>query len=659
MFGSVYRVLSSIVCFVGLARLTSFVGFIGLAGLVSLVGVGLLSNNVSADDDIDKVNIVVPSSCSFSDEVIPGDTEHSATMHNNEYKSDIGTTTFKAYCNDNNGYSVYAIGYSNDTYGNTNMIHDTDSTYNFDTGTASSGNTSTWSMKLTPVAGTYAPTIQSDTNGAYTNYHVVPSTYTKVATFPNRTDVPATGTGIGSAFQTTYAVWISNSQVAGTYTGKVRYTLVHPNNEAAPPQPQISEPGKICYYANASNAVGTMGCQTIPTTGTADGVSPTSATLLASNFSRDGYGFAGWSNKFDYATNTDSDLKFYGPQEDISFIEGQYAGNNEGLSLYAVWVPSVGSLQDSVKVASLCGVAGSLTAAPAPGLGVATLSSVSALTDLRDNQTYAIAKLVDGNCWMIENLRLQSTNSDNSTGDLAQGYGKSATYGDFSGLADAEDAANFSNQPLPNSLYSVDGSGNTINIGATNAQYRFPRYNNINTPSSVQDRPHNPTTNLDVNSASGAGMYSYGNYYSWPAAVADVSNLPEGDYIISSICPTGWTIPLGNASTGNIDQGPNDINNRVPGFSFLDRKLGGTGLSQSSAFRYWRKYPNNFVLSGGTSSGSIGNLGKAGGYWASTAITAYRANGLHLGLSSSNTLPGMSDLNKFAGRSIRCVFSGE
>ena len=137
MFGSVYRILSSIVSFIGLARITSSIGFIGLAGLVSLVSVGLLPNNVLADDDIDRVNVVVPSSCSFSDEVIPGDTEHSATMHNNEYKSDIGTTTFKAYCNDNNGYSVYAIGYSNDTYGNTNMIHDTDSTYNFDTGTAS------------------------------------------------------------------------------------------------------------------------------------------------------------------------------------------------------------------------------------------------------------------------------------------------------------------------------------------------------------------------------------------------------------------------------------------------------------------------------------------------------------------------------------------
>ena len=621
----------------GVSKTSSFtVGFIGLAGLASFLGVGLLSNNALADDDIDKVNIVVPSSCSFSDEVIPGDTEHSATMHNGEYKSDIGTTTFKAYCNDNNGYSVYAIGYSNDTYGNTNMIHDTDSTYNFDTGTAPSGDVSTWSMKLTPVAGTYAPTIQSDVNGVYTNYHVVPSTYTKVATFPNRTDVPATGTGIGSAFQTTYAVWISNSQVAGTYTGKVRYTLVHPNNEAAPPQPQISESGKICYYANASNAVGTMGCQTIPTTGTTDGVSPTSATLLASNFSRDGYGFAGWSNKFDYATNTDSDLKFYGPMETITYTEGQYSGDNEGLSLYAVWIESEGALQDASKVAELCGTTttnGTLVQAPAYGTGTANLSSVSALTDQRDNQTYAIAKLADGKCWMIENLRLDNqytvgnnqTNPSVTNASLSQGYNPS-----FIGLADPE-SANFSNSTTANSLYTAENNIEGKNtISGSNQGYRFPRYNNDNTSQRAAN-----TTNANVNT------YSYGNYYTWHAVIADTTHYTSGNHNTTSICPKGWSIPQGN--------------NTSAGFAKLDVDMGGTGASQSTAeaSNRWRKYPTNFLYSGNFSTSSANNRGSSGYYWSSTAY--YANDSYSLSLDSTYVYPGTGSNSKYYGRTARCV----
>ena len=607
----------------GVPKTSSFtVGFIGLAGLVSLVSVGLLPNNVLADDDIDRVNIVVPSSCSFSDEVIPGDTEHSATMHNNEYKSDIGTTTFKAYCNDDNGYSVYAIGYSNDTYGNTNMIHDTDSTYNFGTGTASSGNASTWSMKLTPVAGTYAPTIQSDTNGAYTNYHVVPSTYTKVATFPNRTDVPATGTGIGSAFQTTYAVWISNSQVAGTYTGKVKYTLVHPHDREAPLSPQPSTSGYITYYANVPTAQGSMGIQNKDDAGNdlADGAT---TTLYASNFSRDGYGFAGWSDAYDYATNPNA--KFYGPQETITVPEGTTAN---GLSLYAVWVKSTGSLQDADKVATLCGTGtGSLTQAPTNG--TANLSSVSALTDQRDNQTYAIAKLADGKCWMVENLRLEAEDSrgknrfDPSVANesLSQGYDPS-----FTGLADPE-SADFSNSTTPNSLYTTENSiegKNTISGYSTYLGYRFPRYNNNNTNQRVAS-----TTNTDVNT------YSYGNYYTWHAVIADTTDYTSGNHNTTSICPKGWHIPTGN--TGGE-------------YYVLNANANAGSINVSTGLR---AYPTNFLYSGRFRNSLADNRGSGGRYWSSTVYSV--ENSYYLSLLSSYTNPGTDGVVSTYGVSARCI----
>ena len=75
-------------------------------------------------------------------------------------------------------------------------------------------------MKLTPVTGSFAPTIL---NG-YNNYSLVPATATKVATLTSDINVSNS-----SQFKTTYAVAIASSQAADTYVGKVKYTVVHPN----------------------------------------------------------------------------------------------------------------------------------------------------------------------------------------------------------------------------------------------------------------------------------------------------------------------------------------------------------------------------------------------------------------------------------------------
>ena len=156
-----------------------------------------------------------------------------------------------------------------------------------------------------------------------------------MAQYHANTGSSTTDTTLGVKLETTYAAYISSSQPADTYVGQVKYTMVHPYTEA-PLQPQTATSGCINYFPNGSNVDGTMGCQLIYNT-------DTSATLLASNFSRTGYGFAGWSNKFDYATNPNQEgIRFYGPQETITFTAGEYTGNNNGLALYAVWVKSEG-----------------------------------------------------------------------------------------------------------------------------------------------------------------------------------------------------------------------------------------------------------------------------------------------------------------------------
>ncbi len=424
--------------------------------------------------------------------------------------------------------------------------------------------------------------------------------------------------------------------------------------------------GKICYKENGANVVGTMGQQTVSS-------SATSITLLASNFSRTGYGFAGWSDVEDYATNPNA--HFYGPQEDINFTAGQYA--TRGLKLYAVWVQSAGSLQSDT--ASVCA---NLTTAPTDG--TANLDSVSALTDERDNQTYAIAKLADGNCWMIENLRLEAENTRSDANKaLAQGYGTSTTYGNFSGLADAE-STNFSNSTTANSLYySGTQSGDaTIDIGTTNYPgYRMPRYNNWNNQSTSANRPQNPTSNSATNSTTNAGMYSYGNYYTWHAAIADLAYNGTNNQSTTgtSLCPTGWHLPTGGlAYASGSTSGVNVTGDTGTfrefynlGYKTMDEVKTAYEDTPNSGYAYYssnttntagktataaiRSFPNNFLYSGYFSTSSAFSRGSYGGYWSSTAYS--NGYSYYLGLSSSSVGPGTISDYKSIGVSIRCTVS--
>ena len=623
-----------------------YMGTLGLMGLMVLSGAVASSIRVNAEDNdtaVTTASVTVAASCSMTATV---DTPHNATLANGiysasttDYADGIGKTTIATFCNDNSGYAIYAIGFTGDKYDgedHTKLIGATNG-QKITTSTATSGDTSSWAMKLTKVTDSsvsYNPEALTIENG-YDDYNVIPDTYTKVANYTSTTDQT-----LGSVLSTTYAAYISGTQVADTYAGKVKYTLVHPHTEI-PSQPQTTTTGLIKYYANVSDAVGTMNTQNVSS----------SVTLLPSNFSRNGYGFAGWSDKFDYATNPEA--KFYGPNETITLNTADYTGTNPGLSLYAVWVKSQGNLQDSTKVASVCN---SLTAAPIDG--TANLASVSALTDQRDNNTYAIAKLADGKCWMIENMRLDNTNSDNSTGALAQGYATNATYGNFAGLANPESPwAN--NITTANSLYSTDGADDTINIGTSNASYRFPRYNNQNT----SDRASAPAT--------GANTYSYGNYYTWAAAIADLNNYTSNNASVAntSICPSGWRLPTGGQTTVNTtadfytlgksimkDSGGNSIEpdqNASGGYGYYGNSVINTaGKTATAAIR---SYPNNFLYSGLVYSGSVSGRGSGGYYWSSTAYNVSYAYGLYL--YSTNVYPGTYYFSKYIGRTIRCLAS--
>ena len=212
---------------------------LGMVGITILSGALLMSVKVKADDSvIDNVSVTVPAACTMSG---TGMNSHTAEIQNGIYQANIGTTTLHAFCNDANGFAIYAAGYTGNEIGgtNSNKLVGTAATNNATivTGLATSTPTpdvSNWAMKLAiqsdsgNTTGTNAVTIDSDTEGSFASYHTVPNEYKKVAHKNTATDMSASTGGV--KLTTTYAAYISKTQPADTYTGQVIYTLVHPGD---------------------------------------------------------------------------------------------------------------------------------------------------------------------------------------------------------------------------------------------------------------------------------------------------------------------------------------------------------------------------------------------------------------------------------------------
>ena len=229
-----------------LLSLTSF----SLFALTLLSGTILMSNSVNADNDsvVDEISITVPVSCTLSG---TGMTSHTAEIANGTYTPDIGTTTLKAFCNDNEGFAIYAIGYTDNEDGKNVLTNSTlGSTHDIVTGTATGPvnnvDTSQWAMKLstitspTPtypiiIAGSTDDTDKEQGDPDYSTFQEVPDDYTLVAKRTAGTDI---GTNAeGATLKSTYQAYISKTQPAGTYTGQVKYTLVHPHSADKPQKP--------------------------------------------------------------------------------------------------------------------------------------------------------------------------------------------------------------------------------------------------------------------------------------------------------------------------------------------------------------------------------------------------------------------------------------
>ena len=216
-----------------------------------------LPHSSATTSSTDDITLTLDVACTVSSVVT---SPHSALdMHVGQYKSDIGNTDISVFCNDNNGYSVYAVGNSNNVDGNTDLVSNISDSYNIHTGTNITGN-SAWAMKLTAGTGSSTQTTPPTIMNGFDNYSTIPNVYTQVAKRTSGTSTETDTKVSGSYFSTTYQIYANSTQPAGTYAGKVKYVMVHPNSNintvpdldaafAVAGKMKVYEEGDNSYYA--------------------------------------------------------------------------------------------------------------------------------------------------------------------------------------------------------------------------------------------------------------------------------------------------------------------------------------------------------------------------------------------------------------------------
>ncbi|MEE0888153.1 MAG: InlB B-repeat-containing protein, partial [Candidatus Saccharimonadaceae bacterium] len=351
--------------------------------------------------------------------------------------------------------------------------------------------------------------------------------------------------------------------------------------------------------------------------------------LLASNYQRAGYGFIGWSEDKDAYTKlvNGEDVTIYGPDETLTIgREMQQRMSQTGkLELNAIWAEVAKDSQGNDLTFQTDDL---LTTELADGTTLANKPNgyVTALRDSRDNEVYAVAKLADGNYWMIENLRLDNSselslqNTNNPALPLTNDY-NAGTTSNFLSTTSNSWCTDYDSTPCYN-----QSKLNTNNTALTTTSPAFSQ------------NYTNGTHASDFNT----NLYSYGNYYNWYSATAGNGTRETSSNQIAAgdICPAGWQLPYGGS--GDINNGKG---NTSGGFYYLNNLLGNSSNA-------WRSFPNNFIYSGNWYNSSPSSRGNTGYYWSSTA-ESYTSSAYYLNLANSYT--GFYSNSKYTGSSVRCV----
>lgn len=250
--------------------------------------------------------------------------------------------------------------------------------------------------------------------------------------------------------------------------------------------------------------------------------------------------------------------------------------------------------------------------------------AIQTITDSRGGsttQTYRVAKLVDGNCWMLDNLKLGSTSD---TIRLTS--------------ADSDVANDF---VLPQLATAIAPSYDSPQIYGT------------------------------LPGDTGSDETNYGYLYNWSAATAGESRatLINGN-ASHSICPTGWKLPKGVSSNNDMDGDFAMLNAKMNDPNADKARFSQQGSGYSENWRYNGVFKGVYAgfwkadehLVGATLQpepiGSFNAQGVVGMLWTQSNPISTADFALAAQFSTGDSLlPGNSPIKRDTGVAIRCIAS--
>ena len=426
------------------------------------------------------------------------------------------------------------------------------------------------------------------------------------------------------------AAKVDGTKHSGTYTNTLTFNVVANPNAAR---------DTIVFDKNNEDATGTMENQTAY-----QGIA---TKLNKNNFTLSGMRFAGWSTT---ASGTGEGVRYYG---DESTITTDLGDSSKTITLYAQWTTlpctddcgpspsgSTGTTFQRAYEIAYTAMRKGMYEEQHEGQGDYALvnswppdnepyknhdvrfamqdmtpeicASVTAMhddyqaLDIRDNKLYHITKMLDGSCWMTQNL------------DLDLQHDRILTH--------ANTDLGWTNNDTT-ATWNPDSNANTITIGSNNSVIGWV-YQDYDKPYSASESGDvyyyasgsmgtNDTRYASLASCAEAGHtdcthYHAGNLYSWPAAIAtnDSGNMGANP-APNSICPAGWRLP--------------SISNNIPDFNKLAISEGIVQNEIDS--NYYSTFTNNGWAILVTEPFYYTRAGMVGGYDYSADYTTFGGGG--------------------------------
>lgn len=380
----------------------------------------------------------------------------------------------------------------------------------------------------------------------------------------------------------------------------------------------------------------------------------------------------------DQLTNRDTYNLSFGAKIDMGLPAGQYT-NNVIVSVVAnpIVATSLSQLtymQD--MTADICTTTPSETS--------------KQLIDIRDGKSYWVEKMLNGRCWMTQDLAIEFK-------DFEDGQGMRSVQANGGPGA----ILNSSNTDLAeNSLYQgMEATRNltsTLSTSITSTRnFYFGKY--VKVPATDHTRCDATGSGLTLSSCAKVGFvdvsdeslwqptfqagegvwdnktqyvttqyrdpehpdrggvydahYLTGGYYTFNLATAGSGGTSTSGHAPYSICPKNWKLPLN-------DSGDGGISNLLAAYDITD-KIGGATSADDNAKGYnANKLPLAFTLSGSINNNGFSQTGRGVYYWIGTRATASDSGfttGAYFISIYDNTIGISTRMERYSPISVRCL----